>query len=119
MSSGLQTVNMSMSNLNVDNAARTNPNAYSSVQETGQSQEIIREGIRAVQTVQANEAASRTQRVHRKDAGDDQEQSKQGKNSGDRYEHTKLKQEGIIVSAERVIQEGEAPKSAKKFDFFA
>lgn len=110
---------MSMSNLNVDSAARTNPNAYSSVQETGQSQEIIQEGIRKTQTVQANEAASRTQRVHRKDAGEEQQEGRRGRGSGDRYEHTKLKQGGPVISAERVIQEAEIPKVAKKIEFFA
>ena len=116
MSSGLQPVNMTMSNLNVDNAARTNSNAYSAVQETGQSQEILQEGIRAVQTVQANEAASEARRVHRRNSGDEQQEGRHGKGSGDRYEHTGLKQE-VIVSAEKVIHE--APKTKRKFDFLA
>ena len=79
----LQPVSMSMSNLNLDSAAKISPNALTAAQDTGQSQEIIQESIRSVQTVQASDAASRAQRVHRKDTGDDdREKRRQGGHSG-------------------------------------
>ena len=63
----LQPVSMQMSNLNVSSTANHAPNALAAVQDTGQRQEIVQEGIRVVQRVQASEAASEAQRVHRKD----------------------------------------------------
>ena len=74
----LQPVSMQMSNLNVGNTVQHSPNAYSAVQDTGQRQEIVQEGIRVVQTVQASEAAAEAQRVHRKDADTEQEAFKTG-----------------------------------------
>ena len=58
MSSSLQPVSMLMSNLNVESTARYSPNALSAAQDTGLRQEIVQEGIRMVQTVQASEAAA-------------------------------------------------------------
>ena len=52
-------------------------NALAAAQDTGQSQEIVREGIRVVQRVQATEKMQEAQRVHRKTENDDRE----GKNS--------------------------------------
>ena len=62
----MQPVSMLMSNLNIEANTHHAPNALAAAQDTGQSQEIIREGIKVVQTVQANEAAAKSQRVRRK-----------------------------------------------------
>ena len=62
----MRPVSMLMSNLNIEANTHHAPNALAAAQDTGQSQEIIREGIKVVQTVQANEAAAKSQRVRRK-----------------------------------------------------
>lgn len=120
MSSSMQPVNLSMSNLNVDSAARTSPNAFSAAQETGQSQEIIRDGIRAVQRVQANDATAAAQRVHRKNAGDEQEgQDRQGRQSRqgsqDTYEHAQPQSEAAKITTDGVIIETHRSKKGLNF----
>ena len=114
----MQPVSMLMSNLNLESAAKTSPNAFAAAQETGQSQEIIRDGIRAVQTVQASDAAAEAQRVHRKNAGDDQEGG--GRQGGqDSFEHTEQKHEEQPVSSESVPLIRETVRSRKSFEFLA
>lgn len=119
----MQPVSMLMSNLNLESAAKISPNALAAAQDTGQSQEIVRNGIRAVQTVQASNAAAEAQRVHRKNSGDDQEgrngQGRQGRDSHDSFEHTEAKHE------EQDVNFGNAPliekktRSRKSFEFLA
>ena len=87
----MQPVSLLMSNLNVasETSVKYAPNAGAAAQETGQSQEIVQEGIRRVQTVQASEAMSRSQRVHRKNENDEREE-REGKGR-DSFEHTESK----------------------------
>ena len=83
-----------MSNLNVtsETSVKYAPNAGAAAQDTGQSQEIVREGIRRVQTVQASEAMSKSQRVHRKNENDERDEHEgQGRGSRDSFEHTEAK----------------------------
>ena len=116
MSSSLQPVSMLMSNLNVESAARYSPNAVSAAQDTGQRQEILQEGIRMVQTVQASQAAAEAQRVHRKDAGDEQEG--RGRRERDSFEHTDSEEkETVSVESAPVIREN--VRNRKKFEFLA
>ena len=100
----LQPVSMLMSNLNLESAAKVSPNALAAAQDTGQSQEIIRDGIRAVQTVQASDAAAQAQRVHRKDSGEEQQgqerQNRQDKDSHDSFVHTESKNDEHAVKSE-------------------
>ena len=118
--SSMQPVSMLMSNLNLESAAKVSPNALAAAQDTGQSQEIIREGIRAVQTVQASDAAAQAQRVHRKDSGEEQEgRGRQGRESRDSFEYTEPEE------AEHHEQTVSAPliretvRSRKSFEFLA
>ena len=116
----MQPVSMLMSNLNLESAAKISPNALAAAQDTGQSQEIIRDGIRAVQTVQASDAAAQAQRVHRKGAGDEQEgQGRQGRDSRDSFEHTEAKHEeqAVIPKSAPLIEK--KVRSMKSFDFTA
>ena len=113
----MQPVSMLMSNLNVEANTHHAPNALAAAQDTGQSQEIVREGIRIVQTVQASEAASEAQRVHRKNENNDQQQ---GQKRQDSFEHTSTKSEN-----EHEHQANNAPlirenvKNKKSFNFIA
>ena len=114
--SSMQPVSMLMSNLNLESTAKHAPNALAAAQDTAQSQEIIREGIRIVQTVQANEAAAQAQRVHRKNAGDEENgQGRQGQQ--DSYTHTEQKHEENIPESAPLIREN--VRSKKSFDFLA
>ena len=88
----MQPVSLLMSNLNVasETSVKYAPNAGAAAQDTGQSQEIVREGIRRVQTVQASEAMSKSQRVHRKNENDEREEHEgRGRDSRDSFERTK------------------------------
>ena len=114
----IQPVSMSMSNLNLDSAAKVSPNAFAAAQETGQSQEIVREGIRMVQTVQASQAAAQTQRVHRKNSDEQEEQEGRGKNR-DSFEHTESKKEEGAVNIESAPLIEKKVKSKKSFEFLA
>ena len=90
----MQPVSLLMSNLNVasETSVKYAPNAGAAAQDTGQSQEIVREGIRRVQAVQASEAMSRSQRVHRKNENDEQDEREgRGRDSRDSFEHTEAK----------------------------
>ena len=122
----MQPVSMLMSNLNLESAAKISPNALAAAQDTGQSQEIVREGIRAVQTVQASDAAAEAQRVHRKNSGDDQEgqngqgrQGRQGENSHDSFEHTEAKPEEQAVNLKSAPLIEKKVRSMKSFEFLA
>lgn len=114
----IQPVSMSMSNLNLDSAAKVSPNAFAAAQDTGQSQEIVREGIRMVQTVQASQAAAQTQRVHRKNSDEQEEQEGRGKNR-DSFEHTESKKEEGAVNIESAPLIEKKVKSKKSFEFLA
>ena len=121
----LQPVSMILSNVNLDSAAKTSPNAYAAAQDTGQSQEIIREGIRSVQRVQASEQAAQAQRVHRKDAGDDEQeghegQGRQNKQERDSFIHTKEEAGGQAAKPENAPLISEhAGNRKRRVEFFA
>ena len=116
----MQPVSMLMSNLNLDSAAKVSPNAYAAAQDTGQSQEIVREGIRAVQRVQASDAAAEAQRVHRKNANDEQQghggRDSQGRDS---FEHTEADKGEQAVKTENAPLILETVRSRKSFEFLA
>ena len=121
----MQPVSMLMSNLNLESAAKISPNALAAAQDTGQSQEIVREGIRAVQTVQASDAAAEAQRVHRKNSGDDQEgqgrQGRQGRDfrGHDSFEHMETKHEEQAVNLKSAPLIEKKVRSMKSFEFLA
>lgn len=112
----MQPVSMLMSNLNVEANTHHAPNALAAAQDTGQSQEIIRDGIRIVQTVQASEAAAESQRVHRKNENDEREG--QGRQSGDTFtqSHREEKQETVMENAPLIR---ENVRNTKSFEFLA
>ncbi len=114
----MQPVSMLMSNLNVEAQTHHAPNALAVAQDTGQSQEIVREGIRVVQTVQAAEKMNEAQRVHRKNENDEREErdGQRRNNSGDSFIHTEQKHHEENVN-EPLIREN--VKSKKSFDFLA
>ena len=118
----MQPVSMLMSNLNVEANTHHAPNAMAVAQDTGQSQEIIRDGIRIVQTVQASEAASEAQRVHRKNENDQRDERK-----SDTFERSKKENENENENQE---DDSKAPlifenkiennvKTKKSFEFYA
>ena len=108
---------MVMSNMNVDSTARHTPNAGAAAQDTGQRQEILQEGIRMVQTVQASQAAAEAQRVHRKDARDEQEG--RGRRERDSFEHTDSEEGKEPAGMESAPLIRERAVIRKKFDFTA
>lgn len=75
-----------MSQFNVENTAKMTPGALAAAQDTAQGQEIIREGIRVSQTVQASEAAANVQKVHRRNEEEEREGRRQS--SQDAYERS-------------------------------
>ena len=112
----LQPVSMLMSNLNLESAAKVSPNAFAAAQDTGQSQEIVRDGIRMGQTVQASEAAAEAQRVRRKNSDEQEEQGGRGKNR-DSFEHTESKQEegAVNIGSAPLIEKKAPPKRRMEF----
>ena len=120
MASSMQPVSMLMSNLNIEANTHHAPNALAAAQDTGQTQEIVREGIRIVQTVQASESAKEAQRVHRKTENDEREGNNRG--GRDSFEHREEKHEESKPEAK---SESEAPlirenvRVKKKFEFYA
>ena len=113
----MQPVSILMSNLNVTNTTHHAPNAMAAAQDTGQSQEIVREGIKVVQTVQASEAASEAQRVHRKNEND--ERNEQQKNSRDSFEHQQQKEKNKSPEQDSNTPLIREVKTNKKFEFYA
>ncbi len=111
----MQPVSMLMSNLNVEAQTHHAPNALAVAQDTGQSQEIIRDGIKVVQTVQAAEKMKEAQRVHRKTDNDEREGRQQG-NSGDSFIHTEQKKHEEDKNTPLIR---ENVKTKKSFDFLA
>ncbi|MDY6400388.1 MAG: hypothetical protein SPL10_01755 [Synergistales bacterium] len=116
----MQPVSMLMSNLNVEANTHHAPNALAAAQDTGQSQEIIRDGIRIVQTVQASEAASEAQKVHRKNENDERGKGDNSRKKRDTFEITEKKEK------EKLLENNNAPliqdnniKSKKSFEFYA
>lgn len=113
----MQPVSMLMSNLNVEANTHHAPNALAVVQDTGQSQEIIREGIRVVQTVQASEAAAESQRVHRRNENDEREgRNRDGGRDTFTQSHSEEKQEAVNDTAPLLR---ENVRSKKSFEFLA
>ena len=110
---------MLMSNLNVEASSHHAPNALAAAQDTGQSQEIIRDGIRIVQTVQASEAASEAQRVHRKNENDEREQREGRNKNQDSFEHSEHEHKEHKNKDENMPLLRENVKSKKKFEFYA
>lgn len=118
MASSMQPVSMLMSSLNIEANTHHAPNALAAAQDTGQTQEIVREGIRIVQTVQAGESAKESQRVHRKTENDDREGNNRG--GRDSFEHREEKHDSHHEG-----EKSEAPlirekvRLRKKFEFYA
>lgn len=111
----MQPVSMLMSNMNVEAMTHHAPNALAAAQDTGQNQEIIREGIRTVQRVQASEAASEMQRVHRKTENDEREGQRRN-NTGDSFVRSEEKSGGHEDNAP-VMREN--ARSKKRVSFLA
>ena len=113
----MSNVNIAMSNYNVENAARQSPNALAAAQSNLQSQEIIKEGIRTVQTVQAAEKMAELQRVHRKKDG---EGGNDDSGQNDSYEHSdKSKHENLKSDLAPVFTNSEIKTSDRKISFTA
>lgn len=112
----MQPVSMLMSNMNVEAMTHHAPNALAAAQDTGQSQEIVREGIRQVQRVQASDAAAGMQRVHRKTENDEREGQRRG-SYGDSFVHTEEKKPGHEVKNEPVMREN--ARTNKRVSFLA
>ena len=112
----MQPVSLLMSNMNVEAMSHHAPNALAAAQDTGQSQEIVREGIRVVQTVQASEAMNNAQRVHRKNENDEQQQDSQGQRR-DSFEHTQAKSHENNKPDSPLIREN--VRSKKSFEFLS
>ncbi len=122
MASSMQPVSMLMSNLNIEANTHHAPNALAAAQDTGQNQEIVREGIRIVQTVQASEAASESQRVHRKNDNDDREGNNRNRKRRDSFElrehkHREESEKAELKPEEPLIRENIRRK--KNFEFYA
>ena len=117
MASSMQPVSMLMSNLNIEANTHHAPNALAAAQDTGQNQEIVREGIRIIQTVQASEAASESQRVHRKTENDDRE-GNNSRGGRDSFERREPEHEEADTKAEVPLMR-ENVRSKKKFEFYA
>ena len=111
----MQPVSMLMSNLNVEAQTHHAPNALAVAQDTGQRQEIVQEGIRVVQRVQAMDKLQEAQRVHRKTENDEREGRGQSQ-SQDRFIHTEHKQEAEQDDGP-IMREN--VKSKKGFNFLA
>ncbi|MBQ4431344.1 MAG: hypothetical protein II877_07545 [Synergistaceae bacterium] len=111
----MQPVSMLMSNMNVEAMTHHAPNALAAAQDTGQNQEIVREGIRAVQTVQASEASAEMQRVHRKTENDEREGQRRN-NERDTFVKSEKKKDGHELIAPLKT---ENVKSQKRFNFIA
>ena len=121
MASSMQPVSMLMSNLNIEANTHHAPNALAAAQDTGQTQEIVREGIRIVQTVQASESAKEAQRVHRKTENDDRE-GNNNRGGRDSFEHREQKQEAHHEESESKTEAPlirETVRMKKKFEFYA
>lgn len=116
MASSIQPVSMLMSNLNIEANTHHAPNALAAAQDTGQNQELVREGIRVVQRVQASEAAEEMQRVHRKT--DNEDNFGNGGRERDSYERRDEKPE-VKENAENAPLIRENIRSKKKFEFYA
>ena len=82
----MQPISLLMSHFNVQNTTSLAPNALAAAQETAQGQEIVRDSLQRVQTVQANEAAAEVQRVHRR--SEDEEREGRRRDAQDSYERS-------------------------------
>ena len=114
-------LNISMSNYNLDNIIKNVPNSMAAAQDAGQSQEIIKEGIKVAQTVQASENIKNSQRVHRKTP----EERQQGNNNNDSFERSdddknknKNKNSDEIITKAASITNA-AMKNTSSFNFSA
>ena len=117
----MQPISLLMSHFNVENNIHMTPNALAAAQDTAQGQELVRDSIRITQTVQANEAAAETQKVHRRTEDEEREDRRRG--AQDTYsghsedggeEAPEAPQEE--ASLPRVSPEGRLP--SKGFDFY-
>lgn len=113
----MQPVSMLMSNLNVEANTHHAPNALAAAQDTGQRKEIVQEGIRMVQRVQATDAAAESQRVHRKNDNDERE-GQNRKGDRDTFTQTHSGEENVPVNETAPIIR-ENVRSRKSFDFTA
>ncbi|MBQ7169338.1 MAG: hypothetical protein IJR63_05505 [Synergistaceae bacterium] len=110
----MQPVSMIMSNMNVEAMTHHAPNALAAAQDTGQTQEIVREGIRQVQRVQASDAAAEMQRVHRKTENDEREGQRRN-NPGDSFVKSEESSNGHEDTSEPVIRENARTKKRVSF----
>lgn len=120
----MQPVSMLMSNMNVEAMTHHAPNALAAAQDTGQNQEIVREGIRAVQTVQASEAANEMQRVHRKTENDEREGQRRNNQrdsfeKSERPEKQEKEKDGHELSVPLKTENVKNRKQTKRINFTA
>lgn len=119
MASSMQPVSMLMSSLNIEANTHHAPNALAAAQDTGQTQEIVREGIRIVQRVQASESAKEAQRVHRKTENDEREGNGRGRSDSFEHREERQEQEGEKTGASEAPLIRESVRLRKKFEFYA
>jgi len=117
----VQPISLLMSHFNVENNIHMTPNALAAAQDTAQGQEIVRDSIRITQTVQANEAAAETQKVHRRSEDEEREDRRRG--ARDTYSgHSEDGGEESSPQGEKAsfpkVQSEERLPSKKSFDFY-
>ena len=62
----IQPVNLQLAHFNVEHSAQISKDALAAAQQTGQGQEVVQEGLKRAQAVQANVAAAEPQKVKRR-----------------------------------------------------
>ncbi|MBQ7264230.1 MAG: hypothetical protein IJR14_11005 [Synergistaceae bacterium] len=115
----MQPISLLMSQFNVQNTAQMTRDAVAAAQDTAQGQEVVRDSVQRIQTVQANEAAAEAQKVHRRtedeeregrrrDARDTYQRSDEGEGASDGHE------EPVVSEPRPVLGPAE-----RKFEFYA
>ena len=79
----LQPVNLQLAHFNVEHTAQISKDAIAAAQQTGQTKEVVQEGVRRTQVVQNSDAAAELQKVRRKNEDERERREEQGRSFSD------------------------------------
>ena len=115
----VQPIELQIAHFKVDQVAQATKSAIAAAQQTAQGKEIVQEGVKRAQMVQAGEAAAETGKVKRREEEEGRERRREGQGQGKsfsaRSDFTEAADEPMKTGTEEI----KVKKTPKSFELYA
>jgi len=113
-------IEIQLAHFKVDQIAQTTKSAIAAAQQTGQGKEIVEEGVKRAQMVQAGDAVAETGKVKRREEEEARERRREKQGQGKFFSTSSDDASGAAAEpAELGAEEIKVKKGAKSFELYA